>query len=364
MLTILTHLTLLALQPPHTITTHHYTHKYHTKPHNTQHNPLLLAAATTTTTTTRGHKTTPAIRMGIASDKEPSLGALYDGWGAEGVDTLNKSHALMQSAYKNGVDRYKLAIAIARHAKQREYANDHSNNPAAPPPRADHRLARRPKESPIVQTVNELSSILDEKGELPNNFLHYDPDDDDDFFAASDDEVSDFADFAPAFVAPPPPPPPAVTTSAAQSAAAVASADSDAAFDGDGGGAKLEALNRELLQAEPMDPLELAQPSSAAPPPAPLSEDEALLESILAGLPELDDSLDEDTFDDESVTAAAAAYGEQVLDGAGATGGAPLPPLDDGGEVPSLSSLLGGVSLDGVESQSYDSGRGLHPGDS
>ena len=300
--------------------------------------------------------------MGIASDKEPSHGALYDGWGAEGVDTLNRSHALMQKAYQNGVDRYKLALAIARHAKQREYANDPSNNPTAPPPRADNRLARRPTDSPIVQTVNELSSILEEKGELPNNFLHYDPDDDDDFFATHDDEASDSADYAPAFVAPPPPP--AITTSAAQSVAAVASADSDAAFDGDGGGAKLEALNRELLQAEPMDPLELAPPSPAAPPPAPLSEDEALLESILAGLPELDDSLDEDVFDDESVTAAAAAYGEQVLNGAGGASGAPLPPLDDGGEVPSLSSLLGGVSLDGFESQSYDSGRGLHPGDS
>ena len=63
------------------------------------------------------------LRMAGASDRMAQDGLLYDGWGAEGLKSLNISNSLVDHADDAGVNRYDLTRIVAAQAKEIAYAH-------------------------------------------------------------------------------------------------------------------------------------------------------------------------------------------------------------------------------------------------
>ena len=63
------------------------------------------------------------LRMAGASDRMAQDGLLYDGWGAEGLKSLNVSNSLVDHADDAGVNRYDLTRIVAAQAKEIAYAH-------------------------------------------------------------------------------------------------------------------------------------------------------------------------------------------------------------------------------------------------
>lgn len=63
------------------------------------------------------------LRMAGASDRMAQDGVLYDGWGAEGLKSLNISNSLVDHADDVGVNRYDLTRIVAAQAKEIAYAH-------------------------------------------------------------------------------------------------------------------------------------------------------------------------------------------------------------------------------------------------
>ena len=256
----------------------------------------------------------------------------------------------MDDAYQQGVDRYKLAIAIARHAKHREYSGDIEKAPF-----------KRQKHSPVVQTIHEMTSQLEEKGQLPEKFLHFDQDDlvetsDDPFLELQSQQAQNSV--VGTDISPPPNPSSAVVP------------DSDVVLDGDGGAAKLQALNLELLQAEEQFDSNTTGFKAELGVETALrgtdkSEDDLLLETILSGF-----ALDDEDFDDpvEDLIPDPVDLGvKQDLTRIGESANckeAVIPTDEDhAGDYELQQSLFTELSLS--SDSSFDAGAGgMHPGDS
>ena len=63
------------------------------------------------------------LRMAGASDRMAQDGVLYDGWGAEGLKSLNATNSLLDHSESVGVNRYDLTRIVAQQAKDIAYAH-------------------------------------------------------------------------------------------------------------------------------------------------------------------------------------------------------------------------------------------------
>ena len=69
----------------------------------------------------QGARRSRPVALGV-SDRMANDGLLYDGWGAEGLRVLNVSAGLQVMGEEKGLNRFELALAVARRAKENAYA--------------------------------------------------------------------------------------------------------------------------------------------------------------------------------------------------------------------------------------------------
>uniref|UniRef100_A0A7S3WYX6 Uncharacterized protein n=1 Tax=Emiliania huxleyi TaxID=2903 RepID=A0A7S3WYX6_EMIHU len=241
----------------------------------------------------------------------PSHGMLYDGWGKEQLGHLSDSCSLVEAGYEREMNRFELALAIARRAKDNAYTSAQE----APSGVMSHGgVAYRPRKSHVVVAMRELITEVEATGDL----------------------------------AVPPPPPPEAAAGDARSAGGAPlergapppqPRPSLGSLDGDGGAAKLEDLNAMLLADSP--PVGSVGAAGEAGAAAGAAADVDGLEALLAGIADLD-GLDED-FGDLAVPAdAAAASGGAAAPSPSEAGGQSQPPPPAGGE---LGGDLAGLDL-------------------
>jgi len=264
----------------------------------------------------RGPAAAPPLRSwilmgGVSPDRMPSHGMLYDGWGKEQLGHLSDSCSLVEAGYEREMNRFELALAIARRAKDNAYTSAQE----APSGVMSHGgVAYRPRKSHVVVAMRELITEVEATGDL----------------------------------AVPPPPPPEAAAGDARSAGGAPlergapppqPRPSLGSLDGDGGAAKLEDLNAMLLADSP--PVGSVGAAGEAGAAAGAAADVDGLEALLAGIADLD-GLDED-FGDLAVPAdAAAASGGAAAPSPSEAGGQSQPPPPAGGE---LGGDLAGLDL-------------------
>ena len=95
----------------------------------------------------RGPAAAPPLRSwivmgGVSPDRMPSHGMLYDGWGKEQLGHLSDSCSLVEAGYEREMNRFELALAIARRAKDNAYTS--AQAPPSPPLPARRRRRDRP----------------------------------------------------------------------------------------------------------------------------------------------------------------------------------------------------------------------------
>lgn len=252
------------------------------------------------------------LRMAGASDRMAQDGVLYDGWGAEGLKSLNISNSLVDHADDVGVNRYDLTRIVAAQAKEIAYAHcteDEMLNPM---------LAGNPVRTPrsrvphVMRAIKELKLEIDESCAQPSSSAK----------ATPKAKVS----------------PKAAREGAAQASLGVgapgAPVTDDIALDGDGGQANLQKLNQELLDAEAAEQRAERRGAAAGAAAAVAEPDQEMsddgFDQLLADLSEVD--MDEDDFDDTE--------------------------LDDA----AIDDLFGSVNVDKAAGSLESSG--MHPGDS
>ena len=252
-----------------------------------------------------------AVRMGPehgpTSDRMANDGLLYEGWGAEEMDVLNKSVALMDNADQRGLNRYELALALARRAKEIAHISLEKDEAVLSSGLHPVAAAKQAAGSFVVRAVNELQGLegeeLDaaladdeeeEPPELDEDELVEDAMGDDASPFPGDRDGADFGPFAPerGFFADG-----GFETGAGAPGfgpeRAVGSA--SRALDGDGGGAAFDAINRELALGDGA----LVDDSTslgAGIPGADAAADVGGIDALLAAL-ESDGDFDEEELD-------------------------------------------------------------------
>lgn len=256
-------------------------------------------------------------------------GVLYDGWGAEGLNSLNQSMQLMDQAAEVGINRYDLTRIVAAQAKEIAYAHLPQEDTLNPLGNSGKRLTPQNRVPHVMRSIAELNLEIDQAyGISDEELLQMElPDEEDAPPKPSPADARAGAALAATGVGLPsgavPPPPLASTTS----------------LDGDGGAANLQALNQELLQAADAEKAGRPASAGAGAPAADVAAAAASLsdegfDQLLADLSEV--GLDED-FDTESE------LGEE-----------------DEAALDALDSLFGSVVVDTSSSIEVT---GMHPGD-
>lgn len=112
------------------------------------------------------------LRMAGASDRMASHGLLYDGWGAEGLKSLNESHQLLDQAYDQDVpvNRYDLTRIVANRAKEIAYAHCDDDemmglNPMLSGPGNPQRTPKD-RTSEVMRAIKELQEDCDNGAQL------------------------------------------------------------------------------------------------------------------------------------------------------------------------------------------------------
>lgn len=136
----------------------------------------LLAAARggylpgTTLRTSRGGSRSSLLRMAGASDRMASHGILYDGWGAEGLKSLNQSWQLMDQAYdqEEPINRYDLTRIVANRAKEIAYAHCDDDEMMGLNNYGPGNPQRTPKDrrSEVMRAIQELQEDCDKGAQL------------------------------------------------------------------------------------------------------------------------------------------------------------------------------------------------------
>jgi len=252
------------------------------------------------------------LRMAGASDRMAQDGLLYDGWGAEGLKSLNVSNSLVDHADDAGVNRYDLTRIVAAQAKEIAYAHCTEDEMLNPMLAGNQVRTPRSRVPHVMRAIKELKLEIDESYEL----------------AA---EPSSSAKATPKAKASPK----AAREGAAQASRGVGGpVTDDIALDGDGGQANLQKLNQELLDAEAAEQRAERRGAAAGAAAAVAEPDQEMsddgFDQLLADLSEVD--MDEDDFDDTE--------------------------LDDA----AIDDLFGSVNVDNAAGSLESSG--MHPGDS
>lgn len=248
------------------------------------------------------------LRMAGASDRMAQDGLLYDGWGAEGLKSLNTSNGLLDHADDVGVNRYDLTRIVAAQAKEIAYA--HCTEEDMLNPMLSGNMARTPRNRVphVMRAIKELQNEIDESSNSP-----------------------------PVVEAAKPKAKPKPSPTEARAGAALASSGaalaSSTSLDGDGGAANLRKLNQELLDAEDAEQAaeRLGTVSGEEAGAEPETGHDLLddgFDQLLADLSEVD--MDDEEFDDAD--------------------------LDDA----AIDDLFGSV---GVDTEGSLESSGMHPGD-
>jgi hypothetical protein len=258
----------------------------------------------------------------MADAKMPDMaqhGLLYDGWGADGLKSLNKSHDLLDHADEVGINRFDLTRIVAAQAKEIAYA--HLPEEDMLNPMLNGNLASRTPKARVpyvMRAIGELKEELLEAMAVPEDELRRQ-------FGGEAAEAAEEAA--------PPKPSPAEARAGAARASTGTPLVSSTSLDGDGGAANLQALNAELLQAADAEKAGASAGEGAAGAEGAATDGEADtdlsddgFDQLLADLSEVD--MDED-FDEE---------------------------LEDD----ALDSLFGNVVVDSGPGLEV---RGMHPGD-
>jgi len=199
------------------------------------------------------------LRMGVA-DRMASHGLLYDGWGADGLKSLNQSNRLLDEAENAGVNRYDLTRIVAAKAKELAYANCADNDMSLNPMLSGSLMSRPPKvrKPHVMEAINGIQDEMESGADETRNYTN-----------AAEAETR---------IRPSP--------AEARAGASVASS-----LDGDGGAANLQKINEELLQAVDAK----SGPSASTAGDADVADG---LDELLADLGEVDLDEDDDNFDD------------------------------------------------------------------
>ena len=98
-----------------------------------------------------------------ASDRMASHGLLYEGWGAEGLKSLNKSHDLLQTAEDEGINRYDLARIVADKAKEIAYAHCEDDDMGFNPMLSGGTQARKAKnwQSEVIRAIADIQTGME-----------------------------------------------------------------------------------------------------------------------------------------------------------------------------------------------------------
>ena len=253
------------------------------------------------------------LRMAGASDRMAQDGVLYDGWGAEGLKSLNISNSLLDHAEDVGVNRYDLTRIVAAQAKEIAYA--HCTEDDMLNPMLSGNVARTPRSRVphVMRAIKDLQLEVDVSLSPAAQAAAAKP--------AAKSRAKPSAKEARAGAA-----------VAARGAGAGPSPAPSTSMDGDGGGASLQKLNQDLLDAEDAEQAaeRLGTAAKAEPGPEPeagaeLSEDG--FDQLLADLSEVD--MEED-FDDSELDDAAIddLFGSVVVDNGGSLESSGMHPGD------------------------------------
>jgi len=250
------------------------------------------------------------LRMAGASDRMAQDGVLYDGWGAEGLKSLNATNSLLDHSESVGVNRYDLTRIVAQQAKDIAYAHCTEDDMLNPMLAGNQARTPRSRVPHVMRAIKELKLEIDESYAL-----------------AADTSTPKAKPKAKASAK-------AAREGAAQaSRGAAAPPAPSVSLDGDGGQANLQKLNQELLDAEDAEQAAerqgtaAAAAGAAAEPEAEMSDDG--FDQLLADLSEVD--MEDEDFDDTE--------------------------LDDA----AIDDLFGSVNVDNAAGSLESSG--MHPGD-
>ena len=232
--------------------------------------------------------------MAGASDRMAQDGVLYDGWGAEGLKSLNASNSLLDHADDVGVNRYDLTRIVAQQAKDIAYAHCTEDDMLNPMLAGNQARTPRSRVPHVMRAIKELQIEIDES-----------------YAPATEVTTSKAKPKAK-------PSPKEARTGAAQASRGANPAPAPSiSLDGDGGQANLQKLNQELLDAEDAEQAaeRLGTAAGAAAAAEPLSDDG--FDQLLADLSEVD--MDDDDFDDAELDDAAIddLFGSVVVDNTG-----------------------------------------------
>lgn len=110
------------------------------------------------------------ICMGV-SDRTANNGMLYDGWGAEGMRTLNSTSRLQQNAVDQQISHYDAVLIVAARAKENAYqaAEDQPGyiGNSFDGPMGSGMRRPPPAKSQVITAIEELNAEFDEKGCFP-----------------------------------------------------------------------------------------------------------------------------------------------------------------------------------------------------
>ena len=109
--------------------------------------------------------------MGV-SDRMANDGLLYEGWGAEGMKTLNTTASFQAEAEGRGISRYDTVLLVSARAKENAYQSAEEDGPGyigssfGGPMGAGMRKPL-PAKSQVVTAIEELLTEVEETGSLP-----------------------------------------------------------------------------------------------------------------------------------------------------------------------------------------------------
>merc|ERR1740117_2476473 len=89
-------------------------------------------------------------------------GVLYDGWGAEGLKSLNASNSLLDHADDVGVNRYDLTRIVAQQAKDIAYAHCTEDDMLNPMLAGNQARTPRSRVPHVMRAIKELKLEIDE----------------------------------------------------------------------------------------------------------------------------------------------------------------------------------------------------------
>lgn len=280
--------------------------------------------------------TRACVQMGI-SDRTATEGALYEGWGAEGMRVLNKTSNFQKTTDTLEISHYDAVLIVAARAKQNAYehaeeiSTGYIGSSFGGSNIGSGMRKKKPAKSEVVSAIEELLTEYDETGELPELVTPGIPQDVLDQWAA--EEAAEEAALLKA----------AKANATAARAAAKASLSPEAAAAAAKQAADKLGLEDEVHEEEAEEEAEEEEEDEE-------EEDEDLLASLLGDEEDFEDdvALEEDSFDEEEEAAAPPAASESAA------------AADESLAEDELADLFGSVQVSGdgaIEAS------GMSPGD-